>query len=280
VGAAGHRPLVGRAALVTGGATGMGRASALSLAGLGADVAIGSRLAGGALPARAYTYLPGAEEMERTRSEIEATGVRALARPLDVCDPGSVVAFHAAAVAAFGKVDIVVNAAGICARQELAGHDDALWERMLETNLTGCYRTIKLALPGMIGRRWGRIVNIASTAARVGFPGHAAYCASKAALLGLTRCVALEGAPHGVVCNAVSPGYIETAFSRAGSEIVVSDEGRGRTVDDHRDEIAAGHPQRRKIPPAEVGALVAFLCGEDAPGLTMEDVTLSGGALW
>ncbi|MSP82927.1 MAG: SDR family oxidoreductase [Alphaproteobacteria bacterium] len=274
------RPLAGRAALVTGGASGMGRAAALELARLGADVAIGSRLAGGGLPARAYTYLPAADELEPVRAEIEALGVRGLARPLDVCDDASVGAFHGAAIAAFGKVDILVNAAGICARQEVRGHADELWEGMLETNLTGCYRTIKRALPGMIERRWGRIVNIASTAAHVGFPGHAAYCASKAALLGLTRCVALEGAPHGVVCNAINPGYIETSFSRSGSAIVVRDEGRGRTVDDHRAEIAAVHPQRRKIPPSEVGALIGFLCGDDAPGLTMEAITLAGGSFW
>jgi NAD(P)-dependent dehydrogenase (short-subunit alcohol dehydrogenase family) len=162
----------------------------------------------------------------------------------------------------------------------MTGHDDALWDRRLETNLHGCYRTIRLTLPAMIERRWGRIVNIASTAANVGFPGHAAYCASKAGLLGLTRCVALEGAPHGVVCNAINPGYIETRFSRSGSAIAMRDEGRGRTVDDHRDEIAAGSPQGRKIPPAEVGALVAFLCGDWAPGLTNEEITLAGGSLW
>lgn len=274
------KPLAGRVAVVTGGASGMGRASALALAAQGADVAIGSRLAGGDLPSRAYTYLPPADELESARAEIASHGVRALAMPLDVCDESSVTGFLDAARRSFGTIDILVNAAGIAARQHMAGHDDGLWHRMIDTNLTGCYRTIKRTLPAMIERRWGRIVNIASTAANVGFPGHAAYCASKAALLGLTRCVALEGAPHGVVCNAINPGYIETKFSRSGSAIAMRDEGRGRTVDDHRDEIAATSPQHRKIPPAEVGALVAFLCGDGAPGLTMEEITLAGGSLW
>ena len=119
-------------------------------------------------PEGELVYRPGQAELERTKGEIEALGVRCLAMDLDVTSDASVEAFHAATLAAFGKVDILANAAGISAEQTVSGHSDALWQRVLDVNLTGTYRAIKRVLPGMIQRRWGRIVNIASTAASVG----------------------------------------------------------------------------------------------------------------
>ena len=208
--------LDGRAALVTGGASGMGRAIALALASAGADVAIGSRLREGEADTTTgeVVYLPGRSELDATAGEIEALGASALAMGLDVASMDSVRGFCDAAAARFGKVDILVNAAGITAEHTIAGHDDALWDRVIEVNLTGTYRTITLCLPGMIERKWGRIVNIASTAAAVGAATSGAYCASKAAVVGLSRCVALEGAAHGVTCNAISPTWVETASQK------------------------------------------------------------------
>lgn len=275
------RYLTGRAALVTGGASGQGRACALALAARGADVAIGSYLAeDGSVAAGADTYLPPRAALDATVSEIQAMGVRALGMPLDVRSTASTAAFFEESVAAFGKVDILVNAAGIGAEHPVCGHPDALWDAVIDTNLTGCYRMIKLVLPGMIERRWGRIVNIASTAANVGAKDNPAYCASKHGLLGLTRCVALEGAPYGVTCNAINPGFVNTQMLRSSVRTWLRAEGRGRTEEEFIAEVAAGYPQRRIIEPREIGALAAFLCHDDALGLTMEDITVAAGSLW
>jgi len=276
-----ERYLAGRAAWVTGGVTGMGRAIALALAEAGADVAIGSLVEpapGVVLPGQ-NVYLPRLEEMVRTRNEIAGHGVRVLARPLDVCSNDSVDAFHAAALEALGKIDILVNAAGSSTRHVMVDHPDELWQRMLETNLTGAYRTIKRCLGPMIERKWGRIINIASTAATIGYVAHAAYCASKSGLLGLTRCVALEGAPHGVSCNAISPGWVDTPQGRGG----VRQQMRLEGFDDepaYRARIVETIPQKRFIQPSEIGALAAFLCRDEAFGITMQDLTLAAGSVW
>jgi len=150
---------------------------------------------------------------------------------------------------------------------------------MLETNLTGAYRTIKLCMAAMIERKWGRIINIASTAASVGYVAHSAYCASKSGLLGLTRCVALEGAPHGISCNAISPGWVDTPQGRGGVRQQMRIEG----FDDEqqfRARIVESIPQKRFIQPSEIGAVAAFLCRDEAFALTMQDVTVAAGTLW
>jgi NAD(P)-dependent dehydrogenase (short-subunit alcohol dehydrogenase family) len=274
-----ERFLAGRVAMVTGGASGMGKAMALAFAGAGAEVAIGSLLAGGAKAAGEVAYLPGADELEQARSEIEALGVRCLASGLDVADDGSAQAFTAAAMAAFGKVDILANAAGITAEQTVVGHPDPLWEKVLAVNLTGTYRMIKHVLPGMIQRKWGRIINIASTAAAVGAVTSGAYCASKAGVVGLTRCVALEGAPHGVTCNAISPTWVDTSFGRDWMTGIAEDQEQ-RPGDAYIADAKAANPQGRLIDPKEVGALALFLCRDEALGMTMQELTLSAGSLW
>jgi NAD(P)-dependent dehydrogenase (short-subunit alcohol dehydrogenase family) len=276
-----ERYLMGRAALVTGGGSGQGRAIALALAARGADVAIGSFLVEqGGMPGEIDSYAPSQDELTQVCRDIESHGVRALGRPLDVRRADSVEAFYNAAVAAFGKIDILANAAGICAEQPIMGHSEALWHDILETNLTGCYRTIRLCLPGMIGRRWGRIVNIASTAASVGAKDNPAYCASKSGILGLTRCVALEGAPHGVSCNAISPGFVRTNMMRSAVRRYIANAGGNQSEADYIAGIEAGYPQKRIIEPEEIGALAAFLCRDEAFGITAEDITLSAGSLW
>jgi NAD(P)-dependent dehydrogenase (short-subunit alcohol dehydrogenase family) len=276
-----ERFLAGRAALVTGGASGMGRAIALALARAGADAAVGSLVAeGGARPvAGELVYRPGQRELEETRKAIEAEGARALAMALDVASAASVQAFFDAAVAAFGKVDILVNAAGVTAEQTISGHPDALWDRVIDVNLTGTFRTIKLCLPGMIARKWGRIVNIASTAASVGAATSGAYCAAKAGVVGLTRCVALEGAPHGVTCNAISPTWVDTGFGQRWMADIAERQ-QGRKGEEYAAEARAANPQKRLIRPEEVAALALWLCREEALGMTMQDLTLSAGSLW
>jgi NAD(P)-dependent dehydrogenase (short-subunit alcohol dehydrogenase family) len=275
--------LAGRVAWVTGGASGMGRATALALARAGANVAIGSLVAsqrGAAVLPEQNCHTPKDDALAATKAAIEAEGVRALALPLDVCSNESVQASHRAILESLGEVDVLINAAGSSVRKFMADHPDELWHRMLDVNLTGPYRTIKLCLPGMISRRWGRIVNFASTAANVGYPMHGAYCASKSGLLGLTRCVALEGAPHGVTCNAINPGFVDTDSNYSASKMEIEIAGLDTSVEAYRAQIAASLPQKRYLSPDEVAALAAFLCRPEALGIEGQDITMAMGSQW
>ena len=249
--------LSGRSAIVTGGLAGMGLAIAHALTAAGARVAVGSR--GGS-----------------------AGGLTGLAfgSTLDVTSAVSVTDFVTVAVAAIGPIDILVNAAGITAEQPVCGHDDALWDRIIDTNLTGAFRMTRAVLPGMMARGWGRVINIGSTAATVGAKDSPAYCASKAGLLGLTRCVALEGAAQGVTCVMISPTWVATDMMDRNLAEVVAREGLGRSVAQAKAEIAAQNPQKRIIDAKEVAGLAVFLCSEAACGVTMENIQLTGGALW
>jgi len=273
--------LNGKIAMVTGGASGMGRAMALAFAKAGAHVAIGSLLSekSGQKAKGELAYLPGQNELAETATEIESCGVKALAMPLDVTSMASAQAFFDATMKIFDKIDILANAAGVTAEQTLCGHSDDLWLKVMDVNVTGTYRTIKLCLPGMIQRRWGRIINIASTAASVGAATSAAYCASKAAVVGLSRCVALEGAAYGVSCNAISPGWVETTFGKSWMSHIAT-ETEGRSGEEYIRNVKNTNPQKRMIQPEEIGALACFLCRDDAFGITMQDLTVSGGSLW
>ncbi|MGS1094801.1 SDR family NAD(P)-dependent oxidoreductase [Aquamicrobium terrae] len=272
--------LSGRAAVVTGGLTGQGLAIAHELARAGANVAVGSYVseaAGRQGDAAAY---PDPDEIVAVRGALEAHGAKVFAGHLDVRDTGAIRGFLGAAEVICGPADILVNAAGTTAEQPVCGHSDELWLKILDTNLNGAFRTTREVLPGMIERKWGRIVNIGSTAASVGWKDNPAYCASKAGLLGLTRCVALEGAPHGVTCVMVSPTWVETELMRRNVEQVVAREGRGRSPAEAMADIAAQNPQQRIIQPGEVAGTVAFLCSEAARGITAENIQITGGAHW
>ncbi|HEU4749884.1 MAG TPA: SDR family oxidoreductase [Acidimicrobiia bacterium] len=273
------RVLAGKTAMVTGGASGMGLAMSVAFAAAGADVAIGSLLAGNKKAEGEVTHLPGQDQLDSAQALLEAQGVGSLAMNLDVTSDDSVEAFFQATVKRFGKVDILVNAAGITAEHTIVGHSDSLWNRVIEVNLTGTYRAIKRALPGMIERKWGRIINIASTAATVGAVTSGAYCASKAGVVGLTRCVALEGAPHGVTCNAISPTWVDTGFAREWMTDIAEKQ-EHRTGDEYVSDVKKLNPQGRLISPTEIGALALFLCTEGAAGITMEDLRVSAGSLW
>ncbi|MER8696182.1 SDR family oxidoreductase [Mesorhizobium opportunistum] len=272
--------LSGRGAIVTGGFSGMGFAIATALARAGANVAVGSYVAAPG-PARTdAAYYPGAGEIERVRSALAAHGSSVHAAHLDVRDSDLSNRFVAEAEAAIGPADILVNAAGTTAEQPVVGHSDELWDKIVDTNLTGAFRVTRAVLPGMIGRGWGRIVNIGSTAASVGWKDNPAYCASKAGLLGLTRCVALEGAAHGVTCVMISPTWVETELMRRNVAQVVEREGKGRTPEEAMAEIVRGNPQQRMLQPEEIAALAVFLCSDAARGITMENIQVTGGALW
>jgi NAD(P)-dependent dehydrogenase (short-subunit alcohol dehydrogenase family) len=258
----------------------MGRAIAMGLAEAGADVALGSLPAGSTLPQAAYAARPETSAFSEIRKIIEGKGVRCLAAPLDVRENRSVEDFHSDAIAALGPIDILVNAAGVSAQEAMVEHDDQTWASVIDINLSGAYRTIRRCFAAMAQRGWGRIINIASTAAVVGYPRHAAYCASKAGLLGLTRCVALEGARSGITANAINPGSVGTEMMRLGSLRRIAQGGQGETVEENFALIAHAMPQERLIRAEEVAALALHLCRDEAFGITGEALTVSGGALW
>ena len=276
------RYLDGRVAWVTGGGSGIGRAIALSLAEAGADVAIGSLMEGerASVVPDQCVYLLSEDELEAARTEIGSRGSRAMALPLDVCSSASVKNSYDAVVGAFGKIDVLVNSAGSSTRHPMVDHPDELWHRIIDVNLNGQYRTIKACLPGMIERKWGRIINLASTAANVGAVAHSAYCAAKSGLLGLTRCVALEGAAHGVSCNAISPSFVPTPQNRFSMAQQMKIDGVQMSVEAYRAKVAESMPQKRWVDAEEIGALAAFLCRDEAFGITMQNLNVSAGSLW
>ena len=252
-----------RVAVVTGGLAGIGLSIARKLAEDGLKVAIGARRGDD----------PALQEMAA-----KEVGPETFVARLDVCDEGSVEGFFADVEDALGPIDILVNAAGITIHHTVSGHGLKDWEQVIDTNLTGPFLTTRATLPGMIERGWGRIVNIASTAAKSAVADHPAYCASKAGLLGLTRAVALEGAPHGVSCVSVSPTWVETEMLRSSAEIMAKQ--AGHSVEDEIAALAKANPQNRLVQPEEIAALVAFLCSDAAPALTMEDISVNAGAHW
>lgn len=272
--------LKGRSALITGGLTGQGFAIAQALAAKGANVAVGSYIGaskGRSGDAAAY---PEAEEADSVRRKLAESGTKVYAGHLDIRDTAVIKSFIESAVALCGAFDILVNAAGTTAEQPVCGHTDELWLKIIDTNLNGAFRMTRELLPGMIARKWGRVINIGSTAASVGWKDNPAYCASKAGLLGLTRCIALEGAAHGVSCVMISPTWVETELMQRNVAQVVGNEGKGKTVAQAMAEIADQNPQKRIIQPSEIAALAAFLCGDEARGITAENIQITGGALW
>ncbi len=265
------RYLEGRVAVVTGGFTGIGLAIAEELLRRGAAVAIGSRI--GKDAART-------EEAAKVRQHLESIGRQVYAGHLDVGDAGTVETFMADAAAALGQVDILVNSAGMSYQSPISSHSDEGWETVIDTNLNGAFRMTRAALPGMMERGWGRIINIASTAARTGHVEYAAYCASKAGLLGLTRVTALEAAEHGVTCVALSPTWVETKMMRQSMALIASENPDGKSAAELMDETRQRTPQKRIVQVEELAAAAAFLCREEAAGITMEDIQISAGAFW
>ena len=255
--------LNGRVAIVTGGLQGIGLAIAEELTRQGACVAVGSRRG---------------DDANSASTALRAVGEQGMVAALDVGSSDSVDDFVNQVKDRLGGPEILVNAAGVTIHQIVEGHSDADWMQVIDINLNGPFRMIRSCLPDMKAGGWGRIVNIASTAARVAEATHGAYCASKAGLVGLTKAVAKEGGPHGVTCVAVSPGWVETEMLRQSANIIAKKSGRSQA-----EEIAImgqSNPQNRLIQPEEIAALVAFCCSDAASGLTMEDIQVNAGALW
>jgi 3-hydroxybutyrate dehydrogenase len=217
---------------------------------------------------------PSAEVIE----ELDAAADGLFYQRLDVADVDSVDAFVAGLAAAHGHADILVNSAGISTHELVCGHDEQSWLDVIDINLSGPFRMIRACLPKMIERRWGRIINIASTAATTAVADHAAYCASKSGLLGLNRAVALEGAPHGVSSVVISPTWVQTEMFD--NSMAIQARNAGRSVEDEIAALVALQPQQRLVQPKELGTLAAFLCHDDALAITMEDIQMNAGTLW
>ena len=236
---------VSRVALVTGGSGGIGQAIAEALAAGGHRVAVGY----------------GAN---REAAEKAAAGVGGMAVQIDVTDPTAVDVAFGEVEQSLGPVDVLVNNAGIAADGLLMRMSDDQWRRVLSTNLDGAFHATRRAVPGMVRRRWGRIVNMGSVVGSTGAGGQANYAATKAGLIGLTRSMARELGSRNITVNLVAPGPIATAMIDAVS-------------DKRRAEMTAAVPLGRMGTPAEVGAVVAFLCSSAAAYVTGAVVPVDGG---
>jgi 3-oxoacyl-[acyl-carrier protein] reductase len=265
--------LSGRVALVTGGSRGLGRADALTLARAGADVVIADIQIESDTGDQAEQYGPLAQAAraqgfvysEATATEIRGMGRRAAAVKCDVTDREQVEHTVEQLVGDFGAVDILVNNAGTLDHLgQLPDQRPELWERDLRVNLTGAFNCAQTVWPHMRERGWGRIVNMASVAGTLGGFGQASYSTTKAGLLGLTRTLALEGARHGITCNAIVPGIISTeAFAFGNPEM--------------NERMIKRTAMRRPGEPQEVANAIAFLCSDLASYITGVALNVSGG---
>ncbi|MBA3804622.1 MAG: SDR family oxidoreductase [Acidobacteria bacterium] len=254
-----------RIALITGGGRGIGRAVAFAFAREGAS--------GIALLARTEA------EVARVAEEIEKEcAVKALSFVCDVSDKESIERAFAGVVEEFGRgVDILVNNAGIAESAPLVKTDDEMWQRHLGVNLTGTFYCTRAALPAMLARGWGRIINIASIAGKTGAPYISAYAASKHGVLGLTRSVALEVAAKGITVNAICPGYVETDMTRHAIENITAK--TGKTIEEARAIMESLSPQNRMVTPEEVAALALLLASDDGRGINGQSINVDGGSV-
>ncbi len=254
-------PLEGMHAVVTGGGSGIGAAIAQALIADGARVTLmGRRL----------------DRLQAQCDRMEVDGGPAVTLQVcDVSDEASVRAAFAAAAGESGAVDLLINNAGQVETAPFAKTSLETWQRLINVNLTGSFLCSREVLPGMTERRFGRIVNVASTAALKGYAYVAAYCAAKHGVLGMTRALALETARKGVTVNAVCPGYTETDIVADAIDTIVAK--TGRSPEAARAELAAVNPQGRLVDPEEVAAAVAWLVRRDSAAVTGQAIAVAGG---
>jgi 3-oxoacyl-[acyl-carrier protein] reductase len=243
--------LSGRVAFVTGASQGIGRACAVKLASAGATVALGAR---------------NRERLEEVAKEIAAAGGKAEVFTIDVGDEEQIKATFKAALGQLGKIDILVNNAGITRDQLVMRMKRADWDVVVNTNLTSAYLCIQQVIGSMLKQRWGRIINVTSIFGQMGQAGQANYAASKAGLIGLTMAIAREVGSRSITCNAIAPGFIETAMTS-----VLSDELKQTAL--------KNIPLARLGTTEDVANSVAFLSSDDASYITGHVLNVNGGML-
>jgi len=240
--------LKGRVALVTGAAQGIGKSIAEALAKEGADIIVSDI---------------NIELAKITANEISGLGVRSIAVKTNVADANDVAASVDQAVKEFGKIDILVNNAGITKDNLVIRMKDEDWDAVLSVNLRSMFLCTKAIAPLMMKNRWGRIVNIASIVGEMGNFGQANYSAAKAGAIGLTKTVARELASRGITCNAIAPGFIDTAMTQ-------------KLSDDVKKRLSEQIPLTRLGTPEDIAKAVVFLCA-DADYITGQVINVNGG---
>jgi 3-hydroxybutyrate dehydrogenase len=254
--------LNGQVAIVTGASAGIGREISISFARAGVAVVLASRNRG---------------QLEEVAECIAAQGGSAISVPTDIADSIAVHALVRAALARFGKIDILINNAGANYISSLVLSNEQRWKQIFDVNIFGVYYCTKSVLPSMIRAKSGRIINIASIAGVVGAAHNSAYSASKAAVIGFTKSVALEVAKLGITCNAICPWHVDTAMMR--NAMAARASMFGSNGDDYLEKVIAHSPQRRLIQPKEVAALALFLSSENAAGITGQALNQCGGVV-
>lgn len=256
-------PLYERSAVITGASRGIGAETARQLAAAGASVVLAARSQGA---------------IQALADELTDAGHRAWPVVADVTDPDSVQQLaERATELTGGAIDILINNAGIAASAPAHHTDLETWNRVFAVNVTGVFLCTKALLPGMVAKGWGRVVNVASVAGKMGAPYISAYAASKHAVVGFTRCVALEVARKGVTVNALCPGYVDTDMAAQAIDNIT-----GKTkldVDQARASLEAMSPQGRIFTADEVAYQVLSLCHPRAGGINAQSIVLDGGTV-
>jgi 3-hydroxybutyrate dehydrogenase len=256
------KPLQGKAAIVTGSSSGIGRGIAHALAAQGANIMTNG-----------FGDTP--DTIAKVKSEVAAFGVKAEYNPADVTKPDQIDAMVDATVKAFGSLDILVNNAGIQFVAPIEQFPLDKWDAILATNLSSAFYTTRRAVPLMKGKGWGRIINIASAHGLVASTGKAAYVAAKHGIVGLTKVVALETAGSGVTCNAICPGWVLTPLVQKQIDDVSAQ--KKITKDQAAAQLLEKQPSRQFVTPEEIGGLAVFLCSDSAKQVTGSAYSIDGG---